>query len=677
MNSKDIREKFLSFFESKGHTRVDSSSLQLNDDPTLLFPNAGMNQFKECFLGHNDRGFVRATSSQKCMRISGKHNDFENVGITPRHHTFFEMLGNFSFGDYFKKEAIEYAWEFIINILGLPKERLWVTIFEDDDEAEELWKSLTGIPAEKIVRLGESENFWSMGDTGPCGPCSEIHYFTGANPSQATRKGLEEDDGTFLEIWNLVFMQFNRDESGTLTPLPKPSVDTGMGLERVASVCQQVTSNYDSDLLRGIISVCENLSGFTYDGSSFEVRDLKTDSAYARDVAMRVIADHSRSIAFLIGDGIHPASDGRGYVLRRILRRAVRHGRALNFPEPFLAHTTGYVVDLMSDIYPQLHERKDIIMKVADAEERKFYETLDAGLTILQKEVSTLKKGECFPGKTAFLLHDTYGFPLDLTEDALKPENIKVDTNAFQQAMDAQKQRSREDRKDQDISFEAVSVSGPPTKFLGYEHLQAESKLLQLLGDNKTTFIEGDSFVLVFEETPFYGESGGQVGDTGLVTFADARLALLDTQKTASGHFLHHVKILEGSLSTSSIGERATLEVDETRRASIVRNHSATHLVHAALRHILGTHVQQAGSRVDDRSLRFDYSHFEQVTHEQLLEIQEFVNAHIRANDEVVTQVMPIDQARERGAMALFGEKYGELVRVVEIGPDSLELCGG
>ncbi len=677
MNSKDIREKFLSFFEAKGHTRVDSSSLQLNDDPTLLFPNAGMCQFKECFLGHNDRGYVRATSSQKCMRISGKHNDFENVGMTPRHHTFFEMLGNFSFGDYFKKEAIEYAWEFVIDVLQIPQERLWITIFEDDDEAEELWKKHSDVPAEKIVRLGESENFWSMGDTGPCGPCSEIHYYTGDDPSKATRKGLEEDDGTFLEIWNLVFMQFNRDESGKLHPLPKPSVDTGMGFERVASVCQGVGSTYDTDLLRGVISICEKLSGYTYDGSSFEVRDLKTDKEYARDVAMRVIADHSRSIAFLIADGIHPASDGRGYVLRRILRRAVRHGRSLNFPEPFLAQTTGYVVDLMGDIYPELRERRDIITKVADAEERKFYETLDAGLAVLQKEVARLNKDELFPGKTAFLLHDTFGFPLDLTEDALKPDNIKVDTTAFHKEMDAQKKRSREDRKEQGISFDSVSLSGKPTTFLGYQELKAESKLTQLLGGEKPSYGEGETVTLVFEETPFYGESGGQVGDTGEIIFADAKLSLVDTQKSPSGHFLHHVKVVQGSLSPSLIGEKATLCVDQARRAAIIRNHSATHLVHSGLRTVLGEHVQQAGSRVDDRSLRFDYSHFEQVTPEQLKEIQEFVNDQIRANHEVVTQEMPIEQAREKGATALFGEKYGDVVRVVEIGPQSLELCGG
>jgi len=669
MRSADIRESFLSFFESRGHTRVPSSSLYLTDDPTLLFPNAGMNQFKNCFLGVDRRDYVRAVSSQKCMRISGKHNDFENVGISPSHHTFFEMLGNFSFGDYFKSDAISFAWEFLTEVLKLPVERLWVTVHESDSEAEDLWQSVAGVPRSKIVRLGDAENFWSMGETGPCGPCSEIHYFMSGDPSSATAADLEQDTGRFTEIWNLVFMQYNRQEDGTLDPLPSPSVDTGMGLERMAAVLQGVASNYDTDLLRPVIDCCEQLSGKKYSGESFERRDLLADTQYASDVAMRVIADHSRALAFLIADGILPASDGRGYVLRRILRRAVRHGRALNFKEPFLQYTTATVVDFLGGVYPELVESKETIRKIVHAEEVKFYETLDSGLAVLEKEVARVPAGQLFPGETAFLLHDTYGFPLDLTEDALKAYKIKVDIDGFTAAMEQQKSRSREDRRSRVATASVILDSKEQSSFAGYELTELESEILEVKR-------EGDSTVVLTRETPFYAESGGQVGDTGVLEIEGKQLPVVDTQKLQTGQIVH---ICEGSVASSGAlkGCGVKLKVDAERRNRIARNHSATHLVHSALREFLGDHVKQAGSRVDENSLRFDYSHFSPLEPAQLRDIQAFVNEEVRSNHLVSTEVVPLKEAKSRGATALFGEKYGENVRMVQIGAKSLELCGG
>ena len=675
----EIREKFLSYFESKGHTRVPSGSLVLKDDPTLLFANAGMVQFKNVFTGADQRPYSRATSCQKCLRISGKHNDFENVGVTARHHTFFEMLGNFSFGDYFKKDAIEYAWEFITKELGFDKQRLWVTIYKEDNEAAKLWTEHTDIDPNRIVRLGEEDNFWAMGDTGPCGPCSELHYYIGDDVNAQSAQALEHDGATYVEIYNLVFMQYERAADGSLEPLPKPSIDTGLGFERVVAIAQGGRSNYDGDLLRGIIALCEELSGFQYDGSSFKERNLKQDLEYARDVAMRVIADHSRAVSFLIADGVHPSSDGPGYVLRRILRRAIRHGRVLEFSEPFFAKTCGKVIELMGESYPELQEHKDLIIKVVHAEETKFHETLDAGLTILQREVAKVKQGERFSGEAAFLLHDTYGFPLDLTQDALKAYSLEVDEEGFQRAMNQQRTRSREERKAQGIQFQSVSVSGDATKFLGYEHTQTSSSITHIAFSDKKTkkATLGQNLSLFCKETPFYAESGGQVGDTGIIALKDCKLEVQDTQKIGKQHIQHICKVVEGECPASVVGQSVELLVDVERRKQIRLNHSATHLLHSGLRKFLGDHIKQAGSRVDDRSLRFDYSHFENVSYEQLAEIQEFVNEQIRANHEVTTRLMDLEEAKATGAMALFGEKYDEKVRVVQIGPDSLELCGG
>jgi alanyl-tRNA synthetase len=680
LSGAQLRRIFIDYFKKQGHTEVPSSALIPDNDPTLLFSNAGMNQFKDCFLGSQKRPYTRAVTSQKCLRISGKHNDLENVGMTARHHTFFEMLGNFSFGDYFKADAIKFAWELITEELKIPKNKLWVTIFEKDDEAEKLWSELTDVLPGRILRLGEKDNFWAMGETGPCGPCSEIHYYMGDDDANQSEEAFKRDDGSYLEIWNLVFMQFNRGADGALVPLPKPSVDTGMGLERIASVLQGVKSNYDTDLLRDIIDECEKLSGFKYDGSSFEIRDLKTDKNYARDVAMRVIADHSRAISFLIADGVTPSSDGRGYVLRRLIRRAARHGRVLEFKDAFLNKTCKRVISMMSKDYPELKERQDIILRVAEAEEKKFYETLDAGLAILNKECQKLKAGDLFSGEMAFLLHDTYGFPLDLTADVLKAYNLEIDIASFEKQMQEQKTRSREDRKANAAAFLSIKIDSPKTEFLGYEKDESESKIVKIVatdGTVKDTFKEGDEALLIFDSTPFYAESGGQVGDTGIITVEGALLNVLDTQKIQDGHFVHSVKVKKGELSQKQLNKKAHLKIDSDRRSKIRANHTATHLVHAALRNILGDHVKQAGSRVDDNTLRFDYSHFSAPSEDEMLAVQTFVNNEIRKDHETITRIMTIDEARKTGAMALFGEKYGDKVRVVQVGPKSLELCGG
>ena len=679
LTGHDIRRKFLEYFAQQGHTVVASSGLVPHDDPTLLFSNAGMNQFKDCFLGAEKRAYVRAASSQKCMRISGKHNDFENVGMTARHHTFFEMLGNFSFGDYFKKEAIKYAWEFLTEVMKLPKSRLWVTIYDQDEDAGKLWSENTDVLPGRILKLGAEENFWAMGDTGPCGPCSEIHYYLGDDESKQSEASFRLDDGTYLEIWNLVFMQFDRSADGTLTPLPRPSIDTGMGLERFSSILQGKRSNYDCDLLRPIISRTEELCGFKYDGSSYQVRNLKTDAAYARDVAMRVIADHSRSTAFLIADGVHPGADGRGYVLRRLIRRAIRHGRALNFSEPFLAHTCAVVAKMFALDYPNLAERSETILKVVDAEERKFHETLDAGLSILTREAEKLSAKQLFPGSIAFQLHDTFGFPLDLTQDALKAYGRTVDQDEFNRAMQAQRSRSREDRKAAAITFKSLKIDVPATEFIGYSDLNSDSKLLHIEAAEDTSgkLAAGAVLGLVFDRTPFYAESGGQVGDCGTIESSTVRLRVNDTTKTAAGHILHHCEVLEGEISAKMLRNQFKLAVDSQRRIDIRAHHSATHLLHAGLRAILGSHVQQAGSRVDESTLRFDFSHFEPLTDSQIEQLHDYINQQVRANYEVKTEIMQIELAKKRGAMALFGEKYGDQVRVVEIGANSLELCGG
>lgn len=669
MKTSEVRQSFLNFFKSKGHTIVESSSLVPHGDPTLMFTNAGMNQFKDCFLGADKRAYTRATTSQKVMRISGKHNDFENVGVTARHHTFFEMLGNFSFGDYFKRDAIDYAWEYITQVLKLPKERLWVTIHEKDDEAETLWQEVAKVPLERIIRMGDEDNFWAMGESGPCGPCTEIHYYLGDIKTPQSREAFLKGDGSYLEIWNLVFMQFNRSE-GKLNPLPKPSVDTGMGLERVSAVMQGKLSNYDCDALRSVIAAAEEISGFKYDGSSYQIRDMMKDKQYARDVAMRVLADHSRAMTFIVADGVLPSAEGRGYILRRVIRRAIRHGRVLESKEPILAKLCKRVIEVMSDAYPDLLERQDTVLRVVDAEERKFHETLELGLAILQKEVTKVKSGELFSGKTAFTLHDTYGFPLDLTEDALKPYKIKVDAEEFEKEMNQQKTRARDDRKSQGISYQAVTFKGEKTKFLGYSQTEAKSTLTQIVPGDE---VQG----LVFESTPFYAESGGQVGDSGTISFKDVEFEVLDVQKLQGGYFVHQARLKKGKLSDALVGQSAELKVDTSKRDRIRAHHSATHILHYALRKVLGAHVKQAGSRVDENSLRFDYNHFEAVTPQQLLEIQALANQEILANNEVITRELPIDEARKLGAMALFGEKYGDVVRVVQIGPNSIELCGG
>jgi alanyl-tRNA synthetase len=686
MKGSDIRKKFLSFFEKKGHTVVDSSSLVPLEDPTILFTNAGMNQFKECFLGTEKRAYTRAATSQKCLRISGKHNDFENVGVTRRHHTFFEMLGNFSFGDYFKADAITYAWEFVTRDLGLPKSRLWVSIFEDDEESKKLWSDLTDVDTNKIVKMSEKDNFWSMGETGPCGPCSEIYCYIGEDEKKQSLADFLKDDGSYLEIWNLVFMQFEKTADGKLHFLPKPSIDTGMGLERVASILQKEPGNYESDLLKPVITYCEGICEYKYIEGSYLPSHFQEYLDYSRQLAFRVIADHSRSAAFLIADGVMPGNEGRGYALRRIIRRALRHGRCLNFQQPFINQTALQVVKSFSEDYPELSSSKELIRSVLLNEEKKFLETLDAGMDILEQEIvkkrlsSSSKK--LFSGETAFLLHDTYGFPVDLTEDALKQYGLRVDTAKFEEEMNKQKSRSREVRKQQNITFVSQNIKTKKTVFKGYDVCSLESEIIEILNttDNKSSEAsesKQEVYSIITAETPFYAESGGQVGDTGTFRTGSALLQVFDTQKLRDNVFVHHCYLEDGNAEDIRIGASALLDVDQKRRNKIRSNHSATHILNAALRNILGTHVKQAGSRVDEKSLRFDFSHFSPMSIEELTDIEKFINRYLRENYEVVTKVLPIQEARELGATALFGEKYGEIVRVVEIGKDSVEFCGG
>lgn len=678
VTTNEIREAFLQFFEQQGHTRVASSSLVPAGDPTLLFVNAGMVQFKDCFLGADKRSYTRATSCQKSLRISGKHNDLENVGRTARHHTLFEMLGNFSFGDYFKEDAIRYAWQFVTEVLKLPKERLWVTIFQDDDEAEQIWQTNTSVLPGRILRCGEKDNFWAMGDTGPCGPCTEIFYYLGDAVDSQSEAEFRKDDGTYIEIWNLVFMQFNRTAQGALEPLPKPSVDTGMGLERVAGILQGHTANYDSDILRSLIRMSEQLSGKTYLGKDYTPRNEQEDTQYATDIAMRVIADHSRAAAFLLADGVLPSSDGRGYVLRRLIRRACRHGRVLGFTEPFLYKVCASVVELMGAVYPELRSASERIGKYVEVEERKFLATLETGMGILEREIQACKgQGvSVLSGEVAFQLHDTYGFPLDLTEDIVSGFSLSVDGDGFSREMEAQRERSRSARASEIELILQRNVEPLPTSFVGYECNEYESEVLGLFAEEGRigSASEGQHLALVAKESPFYAESGGQLGDTGRISGANAALDVLDTQKVGKDTIVHVCRVVEGTLTT---GERVRLAIDETRRARIREHHSATHVLHYALRTVLGDEVRQAGSRVSERSLRFDCTYPDAITAEQLKEIEDIVNAYIRENHEVSTRILPLDEARALGAMALFGEKYGATVRVVEIGPRSLELCGG
>ncbi len=671
MTGKEIRERFLKYFADRGHTVVPSSNLIPKNDPTLLFTNAGMNQFKDLFLGLEKRDYIRACSSQKCVRAGGKHNDLENVGRTARHHTFFEMLGNFSFGDYFKKEAIAFAWEFLTEDLKLDKSRLYVSVYKDDDEAADIWHRQEGVPLERIYRFDE-DNFWSMGDTGPCGPCTEIFWDNGPGTGcDSPDCAVGCDCDRYMEIWNNVFMQFNRDAKGTMTPLPKPSVDTGMGLERIATVMQGVTSNYDTDLIQGIIRHVEKLAGKRY-------RDDAKD-----DVSMRVIADHSRAITFLICDGVLPSNEGRGYVLRRIMRRAARHAKMLGVSEPVLYRMVDAVGSVMGDAYPDLLQREDYIRKVVRAEEERFAETLDNGLRILNDEVASLKDQglSVIPGETVFKLYDTYGFPVDLTADIVQGEGFTVDEAGFEDCMERQRELAREHWKgsgDEKVSavYKNLHGEGLRTAFTGYDEHTAYSVITALVRDGKRVEEAGpgEEVDIITESTPFYGESGGQAGDSGEISTGSAHLEVLTTLKPVPELIVHRAMVKEG---TVRVGDAADLTVAESERAATARNHTATHLLQSALRQVLGDHVKQSGSLVNRDHLRFDFTHFSAMTEEEIERVEDLVNAHVMDNSEVTAREMALDKAMESGATALFDEKYGDRVRVVKVGEISAELCGG
>ena len=660
LSTSDIRQKFLSFFESKGHENVASSPLVPGNDATLLFTNAGMVQFKDVFLGIDKRPYNRATTSQRCVRAGGKHNDLENVGYTARHHTFFEMLGNFSFGDYFKEEAIEYAWEFLTGVLELPADKLWVTVFEEDDEAYDLWAKKIGVPEERIARIGAKDNFWQMGDTGPCGPCSEIFYDHGPDVFGGPPGTPDEDGDRYIEIWNLVFMQFDRSADGTLTPLPKPSVDTGMGLERIAAVLQHVHNNYDIDLFAELLRHVQAVTGAT---------DADSPS-------LKVIADHIRSCAFMIVDGVLPSNEGRGYVLRRIIRRAARHGHNLGASEPFFHKLVEPLAKLMGDAFPELVKAKKQVTDALLAEELRFAETLSQGMKILEDDLEK-RQGDTVPGDVLFKLYDTYGFPLDLTADIARERGLKVDESGFELQMEAQRSRAR--AASQFASTTVEVNSGAHTTFTGYEHASGTATVQELFVDgeavNSISFdsdIEG-SVVVVLDQTPFYGESGGQVGDNGMLRAAGAEFSVADTQKSANA-ILHYGKLLSGTLSC---GDEVAADIDVHRRTATVKNHSATHLLHAGLKRSLGDHVQQKGSMVTPGYLRFDFSHTEPVSSQTLADIETWVNEQVFINSICIIAEMSMDEAMQQGATALFGEKYGDVVRVVELGEHSTELCGG
>ncbi|WP_312140442.1 alanine--tRNA ligase [Pantoea septica] len=665
-STAEIRQAFLDFFHSKGHQVVASSSLVPNNDPTLLFTNAGMVQFKDVFLGQDKRNYSRATTSQRCVRAGGKHNDLENVGYTARHHTFFEMLGNFSFGDYFKKEAIAYAWELLTGEtwFALPKERLWVTVYETDDEAYDIWANDIGVPRERIIRIGDnkgsayaSDNFWQMGDTGPCGPCSEIFYDHGDHIWGGPPGSPEEDGDRYIEIWNIVFMQFNRQPDGTMLPLPKPSVDTGMGLERISAVLQHVNSNYEIDLFDKLIKAVANVTGAT---------DLSNKS-------LRVIADHIRSCAFLIADGVIPSNENRGYVLRRIIRRAVRHGNMLGAKEAFFYKLVAPLVEVMGAAGDDLKRQQSQVETVLKTEEEQFAKTLERGLALLDDELAKLQ-GDTLDGETVFRLYDTFGFPADLTADVCRERNLKIDEAGFEKAMEQQRQRARKASGFGADYSNVISIDAA-SAFKGYDQLDlaASVKAIYVDGVAVEEVAAGQEAVVVLDETPFYGESGGQVGDTGQLKGKNAEFSVQDTQKY--GQAIGHIgKLTAGHLR---INDRVEAQVDEARRARIRLNHSATHLLHAALREVLGEHVAQKGSLVNDKYLRFDFSHFEAMKPQELHQVEEIVNAQIRRNLPVETEVMDIDAAKGKGAMALFGEKYDQRVRVLTMGDFSIELCGG
>ena len=664
MKSSDIRQKFLQFFASQGHTIVPSSSLVPANDPTLLFTNSGMVQFKDVFTGKETRPYTRATSAQRSVRAGGKHNDLENVGYTARHHTFFEMLGNFSFGDYFKRDAIRYAWDLLTTVYGLPAEKLWVTVYQEDDEAYGIWADEVGVPRERIIRIGDnkgaryaSDNFWQMADTGPCGPCSEIFYDHGPDVWGGPPGSPEEDGDRYIEIWNLVSMQFERDAAGNMTPLPRPCVDTGMGLERIAAVLQGVHSNYEIDLFRKLIAAASR----------------ETGCADLADNSLKVIADHIRACAFLIVDGVIPSNEGRGYVLRRIVRRALRHGYKLGQSQPFFHRLVPDLVAEMGQAYPELAQAQARVEQVLRQEEERFGETLENGMRILEGALSGVAKGGTLDGTTLFTLYDTYGFPVDLTADICRERGVEVDLAGFDASMERQREQARAAGKFK--MAEGLSYDGVETRFVGYEELQGQGKVTALyVGGTQVDRVRaGQDAIVVLDSTPFYAESGGQVGDTGLLEAAGLRFAVSDTQKIQAGVFGHHGRLESGELA---LGDTVQATVDAVRRARTVRNHSATHLMHKALRQVLGAHVQQRGSLVDPDKTRFDFAHDAPMTAEQIARVEDLVNAEILANQPAQARVMAYDDAVKGGAMALFGEKYGDTVRVLDIG-FSRELCGG
>ncbi len=672
MKASGLREQFLRYFEKHGHAREASSSLIPANDPTLFFTNAGMVQFKDCFLGTDKRAYTRAATSQKCMRVSGKHNDLENVGRTPRHHTFFEMLGNFSFGDYFKKEAIEFAWEFLTKVVKLPKDRLYVTVFEKDGEAAKLWEKY--VARDRVFRCGEKDNFWSMGDTGPCGPCSEIHFDRGGKGSVT---GAHLEDGRLMEIWNLVFMQYDRNSDGKMTPLPKPSVDTGMGLERLAAVVQGVESNYDIDLFVPIIRKIEAVTGKKYTGK------FEEGVANTPDVSIRVIADHIRAMAFLIADGVQPSNEGCGYVLRRIMRRAMRHGKMLGMDKPFLVPIAHMVMDEMGMAYPELARNRHVIENMIYHEELRFFETLERGLGILDEQFSAMAKSKAktIPGDMVFKLYDTFGFPKDLTADIAAERGFSIDDAGFETCMDKQRQQAREawkgsgEDKVADV-YKDLHQQGIVTQFLGYTTDSVKAGVVAIVQDGKVvkSAKTGDTVQIVCDQTPFYGASGGQIGDTGVMLGDGIEIEVTDTTKPLPTIFVHHAVIQRGAIQN---GATLTLAIDTDRRAALRRNHTATHLLHKALRATLGEHVRQAGSLVAPDRLRFDFSHFSAVTSDKLREIERDVNRQILANIPVTTHELSYDEAIARGALAFFGDKYGKRVRMVDVPGYSTELCGG
>ncbi len=678
MTGNDARNIFLEYFKKHNHQHVRSSSLVPQDDPTLLFVNAGMVQFKRVFTGDEKREYTTAVTSQKCVRAGGKHNDLENVGYTARHHTFFEMLGNFSFGDYFKKKAIAFAWDLLTNGYGFDKEKLWVSVYKDDDEAHDIWRDQEKVPEEKIVRLGKKDNFWSMGDTGPCGPCSEIHIDRGkAFGCDDENCAVGCDCDRWLELWNLVFMQYERDETGHMEPLPKPSIDTGMGLERVISVLQGVPTNYDTDLF---VPIMEKVG---------ELANKKRHESNQVEVAMKVIADHSRSTAFLICDGVLPSNDGKGYVLRRIMRRAIRYGRSIGLVKPFLHETVQTVFSIMDQAYPELKESAAFILNVVKNEEEKFLETLDTGMKLLETTIQDIraegentKTGAVIPGDVIFKLYDTYGFPVDIVQDHVKEMNIDLDIDGFNVAMAEQKARSRSTKKFEGVgqAYKALTSAGVTTPFYGYDRTQCDSAILILVQDDKELSEAGpaknihDNIEIVTKETVFYAESGGQAGDAGVFVNDNCMIRIEDTVKDPTGLVIHKGYVQKG---TAKKGDVFTLKVDEEKRKNTALNHTATHILHSALRTVLGDHVKQSGSLVTDTRLRFDFTHFSPITPEQIKEIEQEVNKHIRENHPVLTKEMGMEEAVKEGATALFEEKYGDVVRVVSQGEFSSELCGG